>query len=385
LRKSSQSKRPSILVVAISGRGLASAAAQAGLVPLVLDFFADADTEEIAHACLKFTGPIGRGIKLNPLLDGLSYLAEEAPSPLLGCVAGAGFEDRPELLSKIAEHWAVLGNDSETVARIKSVEFFHTLDRLRIPHPRTRLEPPSGEGWLTKRRGAAGGGHVARFVAGGSISAAVYFQEMVTGGAVSALFVSNGRDACVLGFSEQWTDPIPASPFRYGGATRPASLSETLQDEMTAAVLKVSAAFKLKGLGSADFIVDEGAGTALLLEINPRPGATLDIFDEEAQPLLKLHLDAILDGTLPSAPLALDGAMASALVYAPERVRIADDMAWPDWVADRPKARESIDKNRPICTVLARAETKARAKRLVTEHQNTILAESGPKTGGKRV
>ncbi len=76
--------------------------------------------------------------------------------------------------------------------------------------------------------------------------------------------------------------------------------------------------------------------------------------------------------------------MASAIVYAPDRLTIPEDMAWPDWVADRPKPRESIDKNRPICTVLARAETKARAKRLVTERQNTILAETGPKTGGKR-
>jgi predicted ATP-grasp superfamily ATP-dependent carboligase len=116
----------------------------------------------------------------------------------------------------------------------------------------------------------------------------------------------------------------------------------------------------LKGLGSADFIVDDDTGTALLL-INPRPGATLDIFDEEIQPLLKLHLDAVLEGKLPSSPLALEDAMASAIVYAPERLIITEDMAWPDWVADRPKPRESIDKNRPICTVFARAETKARA------------------------
>ncbi len=160
-------------------------------------------------------------------------------------------------------------------------------------------------------------------------------------------------------------------------------LSEKLQDEITASVLKASTAFKLKGLGSADFIVDDDTGTALLLEINPRPGATLDIFDEEIQPLLKLHLDAVLDGKLPASPLVLEGAMASAIVYAPERLIITEDMAWPDWVADRPRACESIDKNRPICTVLARAETKARAKRLVTERQNTILAETGPKTGGQ--
>ena len=383
MRKSSQLKRPSILIVAISGRSLAAAARRAGFVPLVLDFFADADTEQIAHACGKFTGPIGSGIKLNPLLEGLAGLATEAPSPLLGCVAGSGFEDRPELLDKIAEHWPLLSNDAETIARIKSVEFFCTLDRLQIPHPRTQTEPPAGEGWLTKRRGAAGGSHIARYVPGASTSASVYFQEWVKGVAVSALFVSNGRDTGVLGFSEQWTDPSPASPFRYGGAARPASISLKLQEDMTASVLKASAAFKLKGLGSADFIVDEKRGTALLLEINPRPGATLDIFDEETQPLLKLHLDAMLNGTLPARPLALEGAMASAIVYAPERLRIPEDVDWPDWVADRPKARESIDKNRPICTVLARAETKTQARGLVAERMNQILAGLRPKNRGE--
>ncbi len=187
----------------------------------------------------------------------------------------------------------------------------------------------------------------------------------------------------MLGFSEQWTDPTRTSPFRYGGAVRPASISVKLQDEMTASVLKVCAAFKLKGLGSADFIVDEDTGTALLLEINPRPGATLDIFDAEIQQLLKLHLDAILDGRLPSQPLALEGAMASALVFAPERLRIPEHIEWPDWVADRPKPRESIDKNRPICTVLARAETKAQANGLVAERMNQILAGLRPKNRGE--
>jgi predicted ATP-grasp superfamily ATP-dependent carboligase len=374
---------PSILIVSVSGRSLAAAARRADFVPLVLDFFADADTEEIARECRKFPGPIRRGIQLNSLIEGLSDLAARAPSPVLGCVAGSGFEDRPELLNKIAEHWTLLGNNADTVRRIKSIEFFDALDRLGITHPRTQSAPPPEKGWLSKRRGAAGGSHVADFVPGTSISASAYFQEKVKGVAISALFVGNGRDACVLGFSEQWTDPSPASPYRYGGAARPASLSVKLQDEITASVLKLCAAFKMEGLGRADFIVDDDAGAALLLEINPRPGATLDIFDAEIQPLLKLHLDAILDGKLPSQPPALEDAMASALVYAPERLRIPERIDWPDWVADRPRPRESIDKNRPICTVLARAETKTQAKGLVAERRKQILAGLRPKNTGE--
>lgn len=370
------------MIVAISGRALAAAARRADLVPLVLDFFADEDTEEIAYDCVKFSGPIGRGIQLNPLLDGLTELAAIAPSPVLGCIAGSGFEDRPDLLNKIAEHWTLLGNGAETVAQIKSEEFFSTLDRLGIAHPCTQIAPPIEQGWLAKRSGGAGGSHIADYEPGAAIRASAYFQKRVKGVAVSALFIGNGGEARVLGFSEQWTEPSPTSLFRYGGATRPASLSTKLQDEMTASVKKASAAFNLKGLGSADFIVDDTA-TALLLEINPRPGATLDIFDEEIQPLLKLHLDAVLDGKLPTSQLALEGAMASAIVYATAKVEIANESDWPDWVADRPRPRESIDKNRPICTVLARAETKAQARRLVAERRSKILAGLRPKNTGE--
>jgi predicted ATP-grasp superfamily ATP-dependent carboligase len=119
------------------------------------------------------------------------------------------------------------------------------------------------------------------------------------------------------------------------------------------------------------------------LELNPRPGATLDIFDEETQPLLKLHLDSILDGRLPVSSLRLEGAMASGLLFAPERLRIPQDIDWPEWVADRPKPRESIDKNRPICTVMARAETKAQANGLVAERRSKILAGLRPKNRGE--
>jgi predicted ATP-grasp superfamily ATP-dependent carboligase len=121
---------------------------------------------------------------------------------------------------------------------------------------------------------------------------------------------------------------------------------------------------------------------ALMLEINPRPGATLDIFDSEKEPLLKLHLDAVLDGVLPGGRLGLKGAAASAIVYARRRLAVPD-LNWPDWAADRPKNGERIDKNRPICTVSARAMTPIQAKHLVEEKISIILAAlRGPPKGG---
>ncbi|MGB2933088.1 MAG: ATP-grasp domain-containing protein [Methyloceanibacter sp.] len=385
--KSLPAEGASVLIAAISGRALAAAARRAGLTPLVADFFADADTGRMAHSCRKFDSPLKHGMRWASLDPALEALAREAPSPVLGLIYGSGFEDRVELLAKLAERWPLLGNGPREVERVKAPEsFFAELASLGVSHPRTVIDPPlAGKGWLTKRRGGAGGSHVA--VAGQpqtpTLSDRSYFQEEVEGRPVSALFVGDGARARVLGFSQQWTAPTRASSWRYGGAVRPAELSSELELRMTEAVERVACAFQLKGLGSADFLVGEGRdGAAFLLEINPRPGATLDIFDSDDEPLLGLHLDAVLSHRLPEGPLRLQGASSAAIVYASEPFMVSAEMIWPDWAADQPGCGDWIDKNRPICTVLARAETGVTARRLVEDRIGMILAECGGNQGG---
>jgi predicted ATP-grasp superfamily ATP-dependent carboligase len=369
---------------------LARSARRAGLTPLVADFFADADTQDTAYACRKLAS-LKRGMQWPTLCRALEALAARAPSPILGLVYGAGFEDRPKLLSLIAERWPLLGNEAAVVKRLKAPEiFFAELDRLDIPHPTTRLEPPAkGAGWLVKKKGGAGGSHV---VPSRMTKAPhdVYFQERVEGRAVSVLFVGNGSGARALGFSEQWTAPKPPSLWRYGGAMRPATLSPAMALRMTSTVMSVARSFKIQGLASADFILSDGH--PLLLEINPRPGATLDIFDCGATPLLRVHLDAVRDGKLPARGLKFGDAMASAIVYAETRGAAPPGFVWPVWAADRPKPSERIDKNRPICTVSARAATKSRAKRLIEERickiqsvfQSASRGEDGEQKGRNR-
>jgi predicted ATP-grasp superfamily ATP-dependent carboligase len=372
LPRNSQAEAPSLLIAAISARSLVQSARRAGFAPLAADFFADTDTQAAAQAWDKLPGGMARGMRAQPLLRALDALAKRAPSPIAGFVYGAGFEDRPELLELIAARWPLLGNDADTVRRIKAPgTFFATLDQLGIRHPDTTSKRPrNGAGWLAKKIGGAGGSHIgpSRLAAGPD----VYFQRSVGARAVSALFLGNGEDARVLGFSEQWTSPSSRSRFRYGGAVRPASLPQDVARQMTSAVIGVARAFKLRGLASADFLVNDR--DALLLEINPRPGATLDIFDCGATPLLRLHVDAVDGARLPPRPLKLGGAMASAIVYAVTDGAARRGFVWPEWSADRPKSSERIDKNRPICTVSARATTTSRAKRLIEERTCKILA-----------
>ncbi len=132
---------------------------------------------------------------------------------------------------------------------------------------------------------------------------------------ISALFVADGNTAQIVGFSRQWTSPAPGAPYRYGGAVRLRRFDR--QDAATIGgwLSGLTRRAGLVGLCSADFIRD-GDGYHLI-EINPRPGATLDIFDSAEAPLMEAHLRAC-EGELYDCR-ALPNSMASMITYARRR------------------------------------------------------------------
>src|SRR5216684_2450008 len=198
-----------------------------------------------------------------------------------------------------------------------------------------------------------------------------YYQRRVSGSPVSALVLGNGRTAIVLGFSAQWASPAEGRPFRYGGAVRPAMLPAELSAALTGAVERLASALPLIGLNSFDFLVEDDAFR--LLEINPRPGATLDIFEPSEGSLLGLHV-ASCEGALPEQAPNLPGAAAACIVYADRDVGSVPVMDWPVWAADRQGVGSSVRTGDPFCTVLARAPTAAEAAELVNQRAAAVLA-----------
>src|SRR5262249_37193273 len=155
------------------------------------------------------------GLDPEELLQALERLAR-AHAPL-GIVCGTGFEDRPQLLARIARQWRLLGNAPDAIARLKDPESFAALCRdCGVPHPPTRTDGRAETpGWVVKRAGGAGGTHVRGPADRSERSGLIYYQRGVTGRSVSALVLGDGRETIVLGFSTQWTAPAPGRPFRY--------------------------------------------------------------------------------------------------------------------------------------------------------------------------
>jgi predicted ATP-grasp superfamily ATP-dependent carboligase len=352
-----------VLIAAISGRALASSARRGGYLPLVADFFGDQDTVAAAQAHVALRTSLAQGFREQDLASALERLADHHVP--IGIVCGTGFEDRPRLLARLEQRWRLFGNGAHTVARAKDPETFAAVCRdCDVAHPRVTLSPPPArEGFLAKRRGGAGGAHV------GDASAKefgqdVYYQSRAPGRPVSALLLANGGSAIVLGFSKQWACPTVRQPFRYGGAVRPADIAPGLAKRLAESACRLAVALSLKGLNSADFMVD--GDDFSILEVNPRPGATLDIFEIDGGSLFALHMAACEGSLIDEAP-RFHAAKASAIAYAERDVTAPARFEWPDWSADRPSAGIAINRGEPFCTVHAGGATASEARALVHE------------------
>jgi len=358
-----------VLIAAASGRALAASARRAGYTPLVADLFGDQDTLAAAAAHVRVEPVNGYDIGADALLAAFEALAETRHP--CGAVCGTGFEDRPDLLERIAQRWGLVGNSAESVRRIKDPLAFAQLCRdCGIPHPEVSIAPPADmTEWLAKRIGGSGGAHIR--VAADDRGPSFYFQRHVAGTPVSALLLADGRRAVVLGFSQQWSSPTRTRPFRYGGAAQPAALDDDVERDMTTAIERLVVSTALLGMNSADFLVD--GNTFQLLEVNPRPGATVDIFEPPSGSLFAMHV-AACRGTLPATAPVYDEARAGAVVYAEQGIAAMPDLPWPDWSADRPVAGSAVPAGGPLCSVFAGAPTASAARTLVERRAAEIVA-----------
>jgi predicted ATP-grasp superfamily ATP-dependent carboligase len=360
-----------VLIVALSGRALAESARRGGYAPLVADMFGDMDTLKAAQRHVRLAGGLATGIEEHDLIDALQMLSKGREP--IGVVYGTGFEDRPRLLQRLAERWQVIGNSAGVVAKLKNPQtFFWICSDSDIASPEISLpEPANRSGWLAKREGGAGGTHIRPADESADAGGAVYYQRRVSGAPVSACFLADGERAQVLGFSAQWSSPTAYQPYRYGGAVQPASIASSMADKLTAAVRRMVAATSLVGLNSADFLVE--GDRFWLLEINPRPGATLDIFETMETSLFAQHV-AACSGKLAAASGCAPNAKAASTVYAEEDIASVSVSDWPDWAADLPAAGTTIKAGEPVCTVSACDLAAETARELAEKRGQAVLS-----------
>ncbi len=360
----------------------------------MIDAFADADTAACCSQLL--TAPVDQwGFEPRPLIALINKLDL---SQCCGVVYGSGFEARPNLLADLAALLPIIGNPAQVVSQVKSSVFFERLRQLNIPHPVTYFSPLSlPQEVLVKAIGGSGGSHIRHKTGARDSVESVdfvdsddYFQVCIDGTPVSLLFLASKRGIEVIGFNQQWVNPASMMPYRYGGAVGHADLSACVKAQLVSAAEKLASAFDLRGLNSLDAMVklSNGQEQVLVLEINPRLSASIDLYAHAQQNLLMRHVSACLGfegaGLIDVAGLIHVPAIKSqsvskacAVVYAPRDLRIGKELSWPEWVQDRPYVTGQsvfVQSGQPLCTVHALAPSAAVAKDLAQHRVREILA-----------
>lgn len=366
-----------ILVAALSGRAIAQAVARTGAMVATLDQFGDADLRAPAR---RVAGDPVAGFDGQALIAAACALAP----PGSGLVVGSGFEQAPELLAALLEAgpYRLLGNGPEEVRAVKDPTGFAArlatlgLGELGVSHPETRTEVAEGavpEDWLVKRRGAAGGWHIVPWD-GGPLSGGHYLQRRAAGRPTSVAFIADRFGRCELvAISRQWADPKAGAPFRYGGAVLPAAVPTSLAARLAETARRIARAFKLVGLNSLDLLVDGDAVSAL--EVNPRPGATLDLLERHRLGgVMRAHLDAA-GGRGWSLGAPRPGVIAGAVTYAAEALTVPADFAWAPWCADLPRPGSVIEGGQPLCSVTAWGGDEEEARRRLSRRIERIVAD----------
>ena len=352
----------SLLIVAGSGRMLAEAAHKAGWRPLVIDLYADIDTRRLAMEIRRVPALALEHVK--PAVEEL--IGRHAVSQ---AVYGSGLEYFTETLDYLDKRMTVWGNAPRVFRDTQNKPvFFSTLASMNISFPQTAFMPPgSGRGWLIKPFQGQGGQGIWRYEENRPFPNEVYWQRFQRGTSCSVLFLANGRDARVIGLNTQIAVKlIDGHEFAFGGLVNHVDLGNGLRSQIARWVKECTHAFALKGLNSLDFIHEEEH--AYVLEINPRPSASMQLYDN----MLNLHIGAS-KGCLPDDLSAQREYAGFQIVYADADLSIPVDFAWPDWTQDRPEAGIRCRSGQPVCSVNAYSKEPGKVWTTLAARQQQII------------
>lgn len=357
------------MIVAGSARMLAQAAKNAGLRALVIDLFADSDTQGYAEDFRQVNS-----LAEQDLAPAVDYFIERYA--VAHVIYGSGFECYLESLRYLNRRLIMLGNHPDVFAgQLDKQAFFSTLDQLNIPHPGVVFSAPDyADDWLLKPMQGQGGFGIKRYHVYDNAESPVYWQKFQAGTPHSVLFLADGQQAQVVGFNSQWSVCLSETEeFVFSGVINSTDLPDVHKARIIDWLKQLVPVFGLKGLNSMDFI--HADDSSYVLEINPRPSASMQLYDQD---LLTRHIQSCL-GTQSRNSVTYSGAwkdyhsIGYQIVYAERDLMIPDHFEWPDWCMDLPKSGNMCRTGQPICSIIAHQKnSRSVAEQLLTKQQLII-------------
>lgn len=387
-----------VVILAASARWIAASAGRAGLKVFAADLFGDRDLCDVCE----------RNSVVTAYPGGLAAAA--AGFPPAPWIYGGALEHHQDLIEAIARDRPLAGCPPRAVQVVRDHAWLARSSRQSgLGHPETRRTPdrvPLDGSFLVKPVAGAGG----RGIASWTPAAAArdrgpghwLWQRRLEGRPRSVSLLLGPDPPRIIGASEQLIG-LPASRgpgFGWCGGVE----TEAVCPDRFLSLAGALAEAGCRGLVGVDFIEDS-AGHCHVLEVNPRPTASMELFERSGgECLVARHLEACgfsLQATSPPSARTPGDAVggsampagacrwAKGILFAKEPLRLPagpqqaweafaggwrlEDAGWPA-VADLPVGGTCIPTGSPILSVFARgADPEAARSRLADRLQ--LLAE----------
>jgi len=376
-----------LVVLGGSVRGLAASAARAGWSVHAADLFRDTDLVAVASRAVQATAD-----RRAPYPESLLMAAETFPRGPW-CYTG-GLENHPDLIDRLAAVRPLAGNGAAAVRAVRDHgRLAAALAAAGVPMPPTFDSPrglPTDGSFLVKPRRSVGGRGIVPWYGGRPPRESVW-QARLRGSSWTAAFVCADGRARLDSFARQlvglrWCH---AGSFAFCGAVETPPVAAVRRRLLRVGEI-LAGDFGLVGLVGVD-LVDAGRGELHVVEVNPRPTASMELAERSrGRSLAATHLAACglpcpPAGTPPVAP----GVWAKSVLFAPRPLVIDEPTAawldalarrgcrraagWPA-VADLPEVGTAIPAGRPVVTIFFRGRTPAAAHRGLRRRTAAVLA-----------
>jgi len=377
-----------IVILGASCRAAAASAAAAGLEVYAADLFGDLD---LRAASFRIAEPYPAGLA--------AAAAGFPPAPWL--FTGA-LENHPDLIASIAETRFLAGCRPEAIRRVRDPDRLAAAVRqIGLAFPDTRRDSrgiPADGSWLVKPLRSAGGRGIrlwrgfAEAARHGGLPECPIWQQRLTGPSWSVAYLLTARGSRLIGLTRQFIGVrwCGAGPFAYSGsvtvALPPAGSARARQLQQLGDQL--AEAFGLRGLVGVDLVRDR-QDRLHVLEVNPRPTASMELFERSSgRSLIAAHL-AACGLPAPSRPRDRDpqrGSWAKAILFSDRLLSIDEAVVtglravaacppdgWPR-LADIPRPPSAIPAGRPVCTLFAHGGTPPAAWRRLRQRTAAVAS-----------
>jgi uncharacterized protein len=382
-----------VLVIGASTRGAAASVRRAGLVPVCLDLFGDADLQLLAER----VGLIGDYPQSIPA-DLARLVDSGLPGELAGWMYTGGLENYPEIVAEIAglvgedvPCWSAMPDVLVKVrdpfwlqATIRATAGFGELACLRRP------TESMGDGrWLVKSRKSAGGLTTRYWQPDATMGEDDYLQRYCEGKPFSVVAYRDGERMVSLGAAVPIAVPTATisgeRPFLYLGSVAPIGLPQMVQATVDAILGGIARESGLHGVIGADFVWNnEGVW---LLEINPRYTASMELYELATGCRVLDYFDGWKDcPVFEASERERPQVVAKRIVYAERDIELmrplGGELSSPMeslWdvplLADVPQVPCVLPAGSPVCTVYGTGECVEIATAMANERGSRLMAE----------